>query len=548
VARRLIIGVALVAALVPVAGAGGAPEQAPKRGGTLVMGTLVEPACINAFLARCHGSIPPAGLMMNVALRGAFKVGSGFTWQEDLVSGVDFTTQPPFTLTYRIRSEARWSDGVPISARDFVFTHTTLKRLSENDRAGLGLEFVRRVTPLDAKTVRVVLRSRYAGWRALFSRVLPRHALQGADFSTVWLTRVHDPKTGRSIGSGPFLIESWDRGREVTFVRNPRYWGPRRPYLDRIVLRFCRQCGSRPELIERLRTGELDLVMGLGVTAEDVDAFRNVRGVRVLAQPGPLWEHFDIRTKRGGHPALQRKAVRRALAYGIDRAAIVKDIYGSAGAAFRPSQSSAFLEASPSYRPNWSAYRYRPREARRLLEQEGCREGVDGVYVCDGERLSLRFFTTAGRGSPRERTLQLVQGQLGQAGVEVVPVFAPGSVLFNQILPNGEFDVALFNWIQDPNAAALMADLYGCGGDQNYSGYCQRLVTEDLDQAKHILDGARLTQVLNRADAQLAKDVPVIPLVERPLLAAFHTSVRNVTLDTGAWNPFANAEEWWLDD
>jgi peptide/nickel transport system substrate-binding protein len=140
-----------------------------------------------------------------------------------------------------------------------------------------------------------------------------------------------------------------------------------------------------------------------------------------------------------------------------------------------------------------------------------------------------------------------VQSQLGQVGVEVIPVFAPSSVLFSQIIPSGEFDVALFNWIQSPDYTVGIADLYGCGGDLNYSGYCQRLVTRDLDQARRILDVAQRARALNRADAQLSKDVPVIPLVERPLLAAFRTSVRNVSLDTRAWNPFANAENWWLD-
>jgi hypothetical protein len=71
-------------------------------------------------------------------------------------------------------------------------------------------------------------------------------------------------------------------------------------------------------------------------------------------------------------------------------------------------------------------------------------------------------------------------------------------------------------------------------------------VTRDLDQARRILDGRRLADVLNRVDAQLAKDVPVILLFEQPLLAAFRASVRNVSLRTRAWNPFANAENWWL--
>ena len=97
----------------------------------------------------------------------------------------------------------------------------------------------------------------------------------------------------------------------------------------------------------------------------------------------------------------------------------------------RPLRSRARQRPAPGpsryYEPNWSAYRYRPAQARRLLEQAGCRRGADGVFSCEGQRLSLRFVTTAGR-PPRAQALALIQAQLRAAGVEVVPVFAaPGA-------------------------------------------------------------------------------------------------------------------------
>jgi peptide/nickel transport system substrate-binding protein len=158
--------------------------------------------------------------------------------------------------------------------------------------------------------------------------------------------------------------------------------------------------------------------------------------------------------------------------------------------------------------------------------------------------MSLRFVTTADDPA-RAQTLSVVQRQLAEIGIEVRFVFGTRAAVFDQILPSGEFDLALYSFIGSPSTDAL-GD-YACGGRQNYSGYCQRLVTRDLDQARRLLDGGRLADALNRVDAQLARDVPVIPLFERPLLAAFDPSVRGVSLNTRAWNPFANAESWWLD-
>ncbi len=88
----------------------------------------------------------------------------------------------------------------------------------------------------------------------------------------------------------------------------------------------------------------------------------------------------------------------------------------------------------------------------------------------------------------------MVQAQLRQIGVEAVPTFVTGAA-FNQILRSGDFDVALFGFVRAPNP--IGKDVYGCGGAQNFSGYCQRLVTRDLDQADRILDEDRRRSVLN---------------------------------------------------
>ena len=131
-----------------------------------------------------------------------------------------------------------------------------------------------------------------------------------------------------------------------------------------------------------------------------------------------------FRVGPGGHPALRSKLVRQALAFGIDRVAIARAILGEAAVrARRPLDSTVFLPGEPYYRPNWSGYRYEPARARRLLEQAGCRRGSDGIYSCDGERLRLRFVTTAGV-PVREQVLQLAQAHLRSVGVEVVLTFA----------------------------------------------------------------------------------------------------------------------------
>ncbi len=122
--------------------------------------------------------------------------------------------------------------------------------------------------------------------------------------------------------------------------------------------------------------------------------------------------------------------------------------------------------------------------------------------------------------------------------------FAAGPALFGQLLPSGDFDLASFTLFHDADPIGFKNG-FGCGGSVNWSGYCQRLLTKELDQAERILDTAARGRVLNRADRQLAKDVPVIPLYEVPLVLALRERVRNVVVSP--FNLFWNAENWWLE-
>ena len=304
--------------------------------------------------------------------RTPFEVGPDFTFEESLVSRVDFTRRRPFTLTYHIHPAARWSDGVPITAQDFIFTLRAIRRHGTPELRELHAP-VRSARAVDPKTLRVVLRPRFATWRALFGNVLPAHALRGSDLTQVWSDRVDDPRTGRPIGSGPFLVERLERGRQLVLRRNPRYWGPHPAYVERLVIRFA-EPATDPS--DDLRSGELDVAM-VGPPSF-VPAVRRLPGMRLVAPVGADFEHLAVQFGPNAHPALRNKLVRRALAYGIDRTALVRQILGEIDPSARALDSALHLTQSRYYEPNWRAYRYRPAEARRLLGQAGCRKERTG--------------------------------------------------------------------------------------------------------------------------------------------------------------------------
>jgi peptide/nickel transport system substrate-binding protein len=530
VARAL--AAALVVLLLAVSGAGGAGAQTPKRGGTVVIGGKGGITCFNVL----GGCSIPGGIISQV-IEGAFEIGPDLTYRPNLVSRVD-VREKPFTLTYHIRPKAQWSDGTPVTASDFAFTYQALRAVPpETELLRRGVRRIRRVAALDAKTFRVSFRSFFRDWHELFHEVLPRHALVGEDLTKIWQDRIDNPKTGEPIGSGPFLVERLEGERQLTLVRNPRYWGSHTAYLDRIVWWLV-----QGDIVEALRSGQVDIAQLS--TGQDVQELQREPGIRVLAGATGSWEHFDIRLGGKGHPALRSRLVRRALAYGVDREALVQALYGPAA---RPSDSAVFLTQSRFYRPRWDVYRYRPAEARRLLGQAGCRRGADGIYVCAGRRLSLRFVTTAGWPS-RALELQLVQAQLRRVGVEVVPRFEPSETFLgstNSTLERGNFDVALFAWSAGASGISDV-DIVGCKGPLNYTGYCDPEVTRDLRRSDLILDPRRRAALLNRVDEQLARDVPVLPLFQNVFPFAVRATIHGV-IDNSFGGLTWNSEDWWLE-
>lgn len=540
-ARAVAVAAAIAVALLAVSGATGATEQTPKRGGTVVVGLFGEPTCLNPLLQSCSDLTSGIEIRRKVLLPPLLERPNS-TYQPALGSRVAFTRKRPFTLTYHIRPEARWSDGVPVTARDFAFTLRMIRRhgwpVLQEEHA-----FVRRLRVVDRKTFQIVLRPRHAGWRSLFGNVgtvLPEHALRGTDVTRVWLNGIVHPKTGRPIGSGPFLVERYERGRQLTLVRNRKYWG-RPAHLDRIVIRFCRAACDDEEALLALRGGNVDVASFRDVSL--LAQLRGTTGITLQSVVTTNWNHLAFNLGPRGHPALKSKLVRHALAYGVDREAIARDLFGVLDRGYEPSHSAVFLSPSRFYRPNWREYRYDPPRARRLLEQAGCRRAADGIYDCAGERLSLLLRTTVG--SPhRVPGAQLMREQLRRIGVEVRVSFDTGRVLFDELLPRGEYDVAFFSFIRSDDLVGLNG-IYGCQGSVNRTGYCQRIVTRDLDQADRILDAGRRARVLDRVDRQLAKDVPVLPLYQLPEVLASRRSIRNVR--THPLYVLWNAEDWWLE-
>ena len=216
---------------------------------------------------------------------------------------------------------------------------------------------------------------------------------------------------------------------------------------------------------------------------------------------------------------------------------------GASAAARKPDDSFVYLPNSPYYQPNWSHYRYRPALGEAPARASGLPPGPGRHLLRAGTRLSLRFVTVGGVVS---------EAAHGRARAGSTPAdrrrgharLCASSTFVDQILPSGDFDLALYGFGVGPSAAAPLPN-FGCQEQGNDTGYCDRLMTRDLVQVDRIVDDRRRVGLMNRIDVRLAKAVPRIPLFQHTGLFAFKATVRGVVAN-GAYTWAWNAEDWWL--
>jgi peptide/nickel transport system substrate-binding protein len=541
VAALVLAGLALVAAS---GSSGRAGVPGASTGGTLVFAAEQEPQCLNLLLTRCAGSW--GGYVETPVIRPAFLVLPNFTYKPDLVSSVRLRLHP-MRLTYVIRQNAVWSDGRPVTGDDFVFTLRTIMnpKLDVAVRDGYDLITRWRVGGKARKVVTFTFSKPYADWKDLFSPyVLPSHALEGADMSTVWNDGIVNPKTGKPISDGPFTLTRWERGRSLTLVRSKRWYGtPAR--LGAIEFRFV---ADPAELTQALRRGTVDA--GYPQPSAALLPLRSAKGVVYRTDRGTRFELLDLSELGTGdsNPLMRNVWVRQALIRATDRRTLVKDVFGRIAPGTPVFDNLIFASNAPGYEGHFAKWTYDPKKARQLLVAHGCRKGGDGIYVCGGTRLSFKVEWDTGN-ARRATVFAAIRNMWKQAGIEAVEDDKPQSIAFEQDLPSANYGVFLHAFAAPPDPAGA-TPVWSCpskGGTQSYSRYCNLAVTAALRNADHTLRPDVRARLVDKADRLMADDVAGIPLWQLPTVLVYRSYVKGLTDDPTNQGFAWDAERWWLD-
>jgi len=513
----------------------GSPQGAMKpaaSAGTIIIGADQEPKILNPFLT--DGNLYWLSVIVGQVFEGSFELNNKGQYIKELITDATVTNNP-FTVTYKIKPTARWSDGRAVTSEDYQFTWQTIMNKNWDITSRAGYEDIKTVTRVNAKTAKVVFKKPFAAWRDLFGALIPRHKVAGKNFNQTWVNSI-------DISSGPYMFQSWQKGSQLVLKRNPIYTNTKAK-VNQIVFRFIPDTNTQ---FQAMRGGEVDMIAPQPQL--QIADIKKQAGIRVQSGPEFAWEHLDIQLGKGGHPALKQPYIRQALVTGINRGQIANALYKEIAPGLPVLNNAIFKPFQTEYQGHkWQPYGFSQKKAISLLRAKGCTGGPavpssrnNDIYSCPGVgKLSFTFFSTAGN-QLRELAYQIMQRQLKSIGIELKNNFRTG--VFS-VLPTGEWDLFLFTWIGSPDPSGSV-EIHKCKGDQNYNSYCNAKASALLVQSQSTVDAKKRTALMNQADALMAKDLPTLPLFARPGFLISKTSIRGVLKNPTSEGPTWNSEVW----
>ena len=488
---------------------------------------------------------------------------TGSRWEMDpsLLVSADVTGVSPFTVTYKIRPEAAWTDNAPIAADDFWYLwRQMVSQPGVVDPAGYDL--ITGVQSVDGgKTAVVTFSQPYPAWRELFNDLLPAHIVKDAPggFSAGLVKAL--PVTG-----GQFRVDTIDPQRdEILLARNDRFWGaPAKP--DQVLFR---RAGAPAALADSIRNGDTQVaqVHGGAAALAQLSAIPDVRTARLIT---PRTMQLTLRAQE---PKLSDPVVRKAILGLLD-----VDLLAAVGAG---SDNSVTLDQALVRSPSDPGY---VATAPPAIGRSGALElFAEAGFEVDSN--AAEPSTSRGRISKDGQILSLVIGaaandptsvavantaadQLRSAGIAatVLPLDPP--VLYGAALVNNRVD-AIVGWqAAGGDLATAMASRFGCPAleatpppgvpapaaplpgppaspgkpappdnavlvraPSNLTGICDRGIQRRIDGA---LDGSlNVNEVIAGVESRLWAMSTVMPILQDSTIVAAGPSVGNVSL-TGA--------------
>lgn len=441
-------------------------------------------------------------------------------------------------LTFHLRRDLRWHDGVPTTARDWKFSYDLARDPKTAFINSAFWTFYGAAEAPDSFTFRVKMRPHAEfldPWRTFAA--VPEHVLRGVAPEAL---RTHPFGSRTPLGNGPFRFVSRVPGQSWTFAANPDFPAELggRPYLDRLVYRVVPEPTT---LLTELETGGIDFYMG--VPAEQAAAVKASRNARLVDYLDRWVEHIVWNERR---PLFADARVRRALTLAIDRQALVAAVRRGYAEVANSTVPPMFWQHDPQAGADLAPD---PARAERLLAEAGWSDYDGDGILDDGEGTPFRFTLSVPQGNAERRDIaEIVQADLRRIGVDAQPRIVELNTLMARASDpeKRDFDALIVGWI--PEFRLDDSDLFSCAKRDNpltWAGYCDARTERLLDTLPRIAERAAALPLWRRYQERIAEQQPFTLLYYPRRLEGVANRLRDVHPD--ARGDLVGVERWWLE-
>ncbi|MEY2588598.1 MAG: peptide/nickel transport system substrate-binding protein [Acidimicrobiaceae bacterium] len=525
-------------------GSSSSSSAAVPKGGTLTIGAEQEPDCAD-WVGTCGGSSWGFWMMQVQTMPRAFDVlkdGSGtYSYKASIVLKGEPTleTSPKQKVTYQISDQAVWNDSKPITSTDFKYTWDQVANgTAIYDRT--GYKDIESVDDSNPKVAVVTYKNNYADWKSLFGGgfgILPSHILQGQDRDAMM-------KDGYTFSGGPWVIQQWAKQDSITLVPNPNYWGTK-PSLDKVIFKF--QADTSAEF-QAFKAKEVSVIY----PQPQLDAVDQIQaGIpdtqKIVSTETGNFESLWINNSKAPFDDVK---VRQAVAFAIDRKALVERLFGGLGVHDPLQFINAGINKAYEQTDAFAKYVKDLKQVDTLLTGDGYAKGSDGIYAKGGTKLSFTVRSTAGN-KRRELTEQVLQQQLKDAGIDMQIDNAKAGDLFGSILPQGDFQAGIYAQVLTaltPGNCTIFCSS-NIPKSPDFSGNnWTRTSNPELDTllatVDSNLDESARTTAAKKAQQLVSDNVNTLPIDPLPNVLLWSNKVVGPVGDNAILGPFFNINEW----
>ena len=458
---------------------------------------------------------------------------------KDTTESVEVTSKSPQIVTWKLKKGVSWSDGEAWDCDDLYmswFAQSGQAKKADGGKlfkpaGGTGYDLMTAECK-DDQTLVGTFSEPYPDYEDLFNTdILPAHILEkatgvaditkikkdspAADLQKVadfWNEKWNGFTKELMPGAGPYVLTGFEPNQSVTLERNPKWVGkPGGP--KKIILK------AIPDPIAQAQALENGEVAVNSMAQPDANAATKLKslsaqGITFGSGPGLSFEHLDLQMK---NPVLAKEEIRKAFFMCVKRQDIIDKLITEVQADAKPLGNLLFFPKDEGYKDNYAdKAKGDPAAAKKILGDAGWTQGADGVFAKDGVRASFRISHTD---IPRRKqTVELIQGQCKEAGIEVKD--DTDSNFLDERVSQGDYDVALFAWSGSPFKSPKKS-IYETGGGQNWSNWSVPKTDAALKSAVSQTSIADSLKYFAEADVAFSEQYLSLPLFQMPNMWAF---------------------------